>query len=375
MRARYPDVSQLLRQKTNDLPVFCFIPRSIQAAAQRFREGFPGRVLYAVKANPDRDVLSWIAQAGIDAFDTASISEIALARSVVSSAHCAYNHPIKPRASLLTAYRDWGIRDFVVDHAAELQKLFQELDSDIVIQVRVVTPNSKARVSFNEKFGALPPEAASLLRAIKERGATPALTMHVGWQTVDPQAFAAAVHLLATVAAEAGVKPHYLNVGGGFPSLLMPAHLRIEDFFRAISSAQASESTLAGVPLRCEPGSAIVTTGGGVLTQVLLVKEQSIYLNDGIYGALAELLHSKIQPPTRVYTRDGDKRTGTLRSFRTFGPTCDSFDASPVPFELPASIREGDWLYLESMGAYSAPLITDFNGLGAHEFAILDSTS
>jgi hypothetical protein len=26
------------------------------------------------------------------------------------------------------------------------------------------------------------------------------------------------------------------------------------------------------------------------------------------------------------------------------------------------------------MGAYSAPLITDFNGLGAHEFAILDST-
>ena len=331
-------------------------------------------MLYAVKANPDRDVLGWIAQAGIDAFDTASIPEIALAKSVVSHAHCAYNHPIKPRTSLVAAYKDWGVRDFVVDHAAELQKLFQELDSDIVVQVRVVTPNSKARVSFNEKFGALPAEAASLLRAVKERGAIPALTMHVGWQTVDPQAFAAAVHLLATVAAEAGVRPHYLNVGGGFPSLLMPSHLRIEDFFEAISSAHASENALTGVPLRCEPGSAIVTTGGGVLTQVLLVKEQSIYLNDGIYGALAELLHSKLQPPTRVFTRDGEERTGTLRSFRTFGPTCDSFDASPVPFEVPASTREGDWLYLESMGAYSAPLITNFNGLGAHDFAILDST-
>ncbi len=329
--------------------------------------------MYAVKANPDRDVLSWIAQAGIDAFDTASIPEIALAKSVVSNAHCAYNHPVKPRVALATAYKDWGVRDFVVDHAAELQKLFQELDSDIVVQVRVVTPNSNARVSFNEKFGASPVEAASLLRAVKERGAIPALTMHVGWQTFDPQAFAAAVHLLATVAAAAGVRPHYLNVGGGFPSLLMPAHLRIEDFFAAISRAHASEAALTGVPLHCEPGSALVTSGGAVLTQVLLVKEHSIYLNDGIYGALAELLHSKLQPPTRVYTREGEERTGPLRSFRTFGPTCDSFDASPVPFEVPENTREGDWLYLESMGAYSAPLITDFNGLGAHDFAILDS--
>jgi ornithine decarboxylase len=374
VRARYSDVSQLLRQKTTDIPVFCFLPHRIQAAAQRFCAGFPGKVLYAVKANPDRDVLGWIALAGIDAFDTASIPEISLAKSVVANAHCAYNHPIKPRASLVTAYKDWGVRDFVVDHGAELEKLFQELDSDIVVQVRVATPNSKARVSFNEKFGASPAEAASLLRAVQQRGAIPALTMHVGWQTVDPQAFAAAVRLLASVAGEAGVRPHYLNVGGGFPSLLMPSHLRIEDFFEAIRSAHASQPALTGVPLRCEPGSAIVTAGGGVLTQVLLVKEQSIYLNDGIYGALAELLHSKVQPPTRVYTREGEERTGALRSFRTFGPTCDSFDVSPVPFEVPATTREGDWLYLECMGAYSAPLITDFNGLGAHEFAILDST-
>ena len=120
MRARYSDVSQLLRQKTDDLPVFCFLPHRIEAATRRFCAGFPGKVMYAVKANPDRDVLSWIAQAGIDAFDTASIPEIALAKSVVSTAHCAYNHPIKPRASLVTAYKNWGVRDFVVDHTAEL---------------------------------------------------------------------------------------------------------------------------------------------------------------------------------------------------------------------------------------------------------------
>jgi ornithine decarboxylase len=373
VRTRYTSVAHLLRAKTTDTPVFCLFPQRIRTVARHFREQFPGEVMYAVKANPDRDVLGWITEAGIEAFDTASLSEIALARSVLSSARCAYNHPVKPRASIGAAYKVWGIRDFVVDHVAELEKVFQEIaPHDVVVQVRVATPNLKAKVSFNEKFGASPAEAATLLRTVVSRGATPALTMHVGWQTTDPQAYANGVQLLAAVASAAGVRPDYVNVGGGFPSVLMPPGLRLEDFFDAIRRAHAAEPEISTVPLRCEPGSAIVTSGGSVLTQVLLVKEQSIYLNDGIYGALAELLHSKLQPPTRVFTRDAEERTGPLRRYRVFGPTCDSFDASPVPFEVPADTREGDWLFLGSMGAYSAPLITDFNGLGAHDYVILE---
>ncbi len=372
MRAEYPSVEQLLRGKTTDTPVFCLLPKRIRAAAEQFRRGFSGEVMYAVKANPDPQVIGWLVQAGIESFDTASLSEIELVRQVLPGARCSYNHPIKPRASIVAAHKTFGIRDYVVDHVAELQKLFEEIGRDIVVQVRVATSNSTAKVSFNEKFGATPEEAVRLLRRISEHGATPALTMHVGWQTIDPEAFAAAVRLLAEISDNAGVYPEYLNVGGGFPSLLMPAGMHLQQFFDAIDGAHSSSPSVASVPLRCEPGSALVTTGGAVLAQVLLVKEQALYLNDGIYGALAELLHSKFQPPTRVYRRDGEPRTGSLREFKIFGPTCDSFDVSPVPFILPGDVVEGDWLFLESMGAYSAPLITDFNGLGAHDFAILD---
>jgi ornithine decarboxylase len=361
VRAHYSNVSQLLRQKTSDLPVFCLLPDNIRTDAQRFRAGFPGEVMYAVKANPDREVLGWLAEAGIAAFDTASLTEIELARSIKADAHCAFNHPIKPRKALAQAYQRWGIRDYVADHRAELEKLFEELGHDLIVQVRVALPNPKARVSFNEKFGASPQEAVALLRAVRQAGAAAALTMHLGWQSTDPESFADGVKLLAGIAADAGVQPQYINVGGGFPSLLMPEDLRIEDFFAAIR----------GAPLKCEPGSALVTNGAAVLAQVLLVKEQAIYLNDGIYGAMAELLHSRMQPPTQVFSYDGTPRDAPVRSFRVFGPTCDSFDVSPAPFGLPADIREGDWLCLSSMGAYSLPLITDFNGLGAHEFAIL----
>jgi ornithine decarboxylase len=43
----------------------------------------------------------------------------------------------------------------------------------------------------------------------------------------------------------------------------------------------------------------------------------------------------------------------------------------PVQFSLPGAIREGDWLDISMMGAYSNVLITDFNGLGEHEYAII----
>jgi ornithine decarboxylase len=369
--ASYADAAALLRRKTTDKPVFCFHPQRLRDAAQRFVAGFPGEVLYAVKANPHPAVLGWLVEGGIRAFDVASLAEIALARRVRPGVHCSYNHPVKPRHAIATAWHDHGVRDFVVDHARELDKLESLAGPGMVIQVRVAAPNPHATISFNAKFGATPAQAVALLRRVAALGATPAVSTHIGYQTTDPRAFAAAMPLLAAVAADAGVRPAYINLGGGFPSVLMPAGCALEDFFAAIRGARAKLGALADVPLRCEPGSALAHPGGGVLTQVLLVREDAVFVNSGVYGALAELIHSKIQPPLRVLTPQGDLREGAPRAFTVFGPTCDSYDAIPVPFSLPREIREGDWLELGMMGAYSNILITDFNGLGEHDYAML----
>ena len=57
----------------------------------------------------------------------------------------------------------------------------------------------------------------------------------------------------------------------------------------------------------------------------------------------------------------------TTASFRLFGPTCDSMDAIPGPFELPADIAEGDIIEIGMLGAYGTALATDFNGFGTVE--------
>ena len=370
-RLHYPSVVELLRQKSTETPVLCYFPHRVRSAVEEFVRLFPGEVLYAVKANPDPDLVRWVIEGGVRAFDAASLSEIALVRGLLPEGRCAYNHPVKSRESIRRAWRDFGVRDFVVDHAAELEKLLEETGTDITVQVRVAVANAAAAVSFNGKFGATPADAAALMRLVIARGARAALTMHVGWQTTDPQAYANGIRTFAQVSEAAAVRPAYLNVGGGFPSVLMPRHRTLKDFMDAIVAASTLAFAGSPPPLWCEPGSALVTSGGAVLAHVLLVKDAAVYLNDGIYGALAELIHSKIQPPTRVLTRDGQERTGVTRRYRVFGPTCDSADESPAPFDLPAGTREGDWLLLEDLGAYSAPLITNFNGLGEHEYAII----
>lgn len=367
----FDSVEQLLARKRDAMPVFCFHPQGFRAAARQFTAQFPGTVLYAVKANPHPRVLQWLIDGGIRAFDTASIGELALVRGILPEADCSYNHPVKPRDAIEVAWRQFGIRDFVIDHPAELDKLLAVVGNEIVVQVRVAAPNPHATISFNSKFGASPELAVTLLQAIARRGATPALCTHIGYQTTDPMAYARGLQLLAQVAAQAGVRPRYINIGGGFPSLLMPQDKTLDDFFAAIAAARRGLRDIADVPLKCEPGSALTHPGGTVLTQVVLVKEDSVHINDGVYGAMAEMIHAKAQPPTRVLAADGSERRSTLRPYKVFGPTCDSYDVMPARFLLPDTVREGDWLVLATMGAYSNVLISDFNGLGAHQFAIV----
>ena len=367
----FDSVAQLLARKTTDTPVFCFFPQRFRAAARGFVAQFPGEVLYAVKANPHPLVLQWLIEGGIRAFDTASLGEIELVRGILPGAHCSFNHPVKPRLAILAAWRDLGIRDFVIDHPAELDKVLAAAGSQLVIQVRVAAQNPHATISFNSKFGATPEQAVLLLRAIRQCGATPALCTHIGYQTTEPEAYAQGLRLLAEVAATAGVRPSYINIGGGFPSLLLPAGKSLEDYFVAIGQARRELAGIADLPLKCEPGSALTHAGGAVLTQVVLVKEQAVHINDGVYGAMAEMIHVKTQPPTRVISAAGVERSAALRPYTVFGPTCDSYDVMPARFLLPESICEGDWLVLDMMGAYSNVLISDFNGLGAHQFAVI----
>ena len=370
----FASVAEAISSLRPQEPLMCLCPDVFRAEARRFASGFPGDVHYAVKANPYPGILHWLSEGGVTGFDVASIAEIELVRSELGQrAHLAFNHPVKSRADIDTAYRVHGVRDFVIDHEKELAKLADICGRDVTVQVRIGRSNPDSEVDLNAKFGCDGQMAASLMRQAADLGFDVALAMHVGWQAREPKAWRESMAMGAGAAAAAGVTLKYANLGGGYPSVLMPQGRTLEDFFEVIRLAKAEY--LPATRLNCEPGSALVWRGCETVAQVVLRKEDRVYLNDGVYGAMHEVMYTKVSQPAIAFSAKGDPLTGSQVPLVVCGPTCDSIDMLPQPVSLPASLDEDDYVVFGWMGAYSNALLTTFNGLGALDYATVDELS
>jgi len=356
---RFASVADVIARLNPSYPVFCVFPDVLRARAREFVDGFPGTVLYAVKCNPHPYVLKALWEGGVRHFDTASIFEIAKVSEQLPEAHCYFNHPVKGRGALEAAADVYGLKDYVVDTFSELDKVTEIAGTDITIEVRIATPKGSAVYDLSSKFGAAPDEAVALLTEASRRGCRTAIAFHVGSQCLDPDAYRVAMEMSAEVAARAGVKLEYLDVGGGFPAVYKKETPPLSTYFDVIQAAY--ERLGLELPLFAEPGRALVADACSVLTQVHLRKGDSLYINDGIYGCLSEIRDGDLDPPVRAISKSGPVE-GPMQSFRIFGPTCDSLDVLKQTFDLPESIGEGDWIEFGLMGAYSIGMQTGFNG-------------
>lgn len=367
-QAAFATVDAMVRTLAPSYPVMCLHPAALRQSARAFLDGFPGRVLYAVKCNPDPQVIRILAAAGISHFDTASLPEVALVKELLPDATCYFNHPVKNRAAIESAHHVYDVRHFVIDSHEELAKIMActakagGKAADLVIQVRLATAPGYATFDLSLKFGAPLAQAVGLLRAVVAAGAQPALSFHVGSQCTTPEAYAHALREAGSVLAEAGVVPAYVNVGGGFPAHYRGSSLPpLTTFFETIGREVKALHLPEGSNTLCEPGRALVVEGATLVVQIQLRKGDSLYVNDGIFGSLSELSVARLTPPVRLIRPAGPPANQT-RAFRIFGPTCDSADVLPLPFELPGDATEGDWIEIGQVGAYSNALASHFNG-------------
>lgn len=353
-------------------PIHCLYPQVLERQAKFFLEHFPGRTLYAVKCNPDRDVLRYLHAFGVRDFEVASRNEIDLVLATVGSARLYFMHPVKARGAIRHAYAR-GVRDFAFDCRDELMKIAGETGraADLGLHLRIRVGNEEAALNLSSKFGAEADEAAALLKEARGMARRLGVCFHVGSQCTAPGAFRKALHRAAKIIAAAGVTIDVLDVGGGFPGpypgFTTP---QLPRFFDAIRKAIA-DFGLSAPALWCEPGRALVTEAGSVLARVELRKGDWLYLNDGTYGSLFDAGRLSWRYPTRL-VRPGGEAAKTLKPFHFFGPTCDGLDAMPGPFLLPADVREGDWIEIQNLGGYGLSMRTAFNGFTTDLSAIVE---
>jgi ornithine decarboxylase len=364
-RPDWSDPAQYLRSNRPDTPVLFFRPHVLHDTARAFLAGFDGLVTYAVKANDTVEVLDNLIAAGITGFDVASPHEMRLVRRLSPTAALHYNNPVRSPAELAVA-RASGVVSYSIDDEGELNKLLASGPAKgIEVAVRLKLPVAGAAYDFGTKFGVLPDQAVALLRRVAQLGFIPAMTFHVGTQCADPKAWHSYIHAAADVTARAGVALARLNVGGGFASHRTGMAPDLAPIFAMIrASVDVAFGPFPPV-LVCEPGRAMVADAYTLAARVKAVRaDGSVFLNDGIYGNLAELAQIGVTDRITALDAKGAKRTAPLRPRVVFGPTCDSLDRLPTEIPLPSDLAEGDYVLFDGIGAYSTAMATRFNGYG-----------
>src|SRR6187549_4127923 len=96
-------------------PVTLLRPHAAKRAARFFAEKFPGKSLYAVKANPSPELLQLLWDSGITHYDVASIAEVRLVRALLPQATLCFMHPVKTKSAIAEAYSQHGVRTFSLD--------------------------------------------------------------------------------------------------------------------------------------------------------------------------------------------------------------------------------------------------------------------
>jgi ornithine decarboxylase len=364
--ATLPSVDELVAVERPEVPMHCLRPATVQATTRDFVEAFPGDVLYAVKCNPEPAMLRAVRAGGVAHFDCASIGEIALVRQMFPDASIHFMHPVKSRSSIREAWARHTVRDFVLDSTEELAKILHEtaatdVAGDLGLIVRLAMPKGSAVLDLSGKFGAPPTLAAELLRAARPHAARLGLSFHVGSQCLEPLAWRNALGVTGAVIRDGGVAIEVIDVGGGFPVPYPDVQPPPLGAYIAEIEAGFDRLGLPDAQLWAEPGRALVAGGGSMVVQVQHRRDDALYINDGVYGALADAGALGFRYPVRLI-RPAGPPSGELVGYSFFGPTCDSADAMRGPFHLPVDITEGDWIEIGQLGAYGGCLRTAFNG-------------
>ena len=167
---KFKTVNELVNSLKPECPVYCIRLNEIKKSVKFFKDNFPGKILYAVKTNPNEKIIKQIIASGVEEFDVASLNEIKLIKKINTKSKLHFMHTIKSKESISSAYFNYGVKSFSLDTKDELRKILNATNqgNDLELFVRIAISNEHAEIDLSRKFGALPSEALGLVRLCKE---------------------------------------------------------------------------------------------------------------------------------------------------------------------------------------------------------------
>ncbi|KAL8946360.1 MAG: hypothetical protein Q9222_007229 [Ikaeria aurantiellina] len=323
---------------------------------------------YAVKCNPDTEVLRLLAALGTG-FDCASKAEIEQVLALgVDPSRIIYAQPCKTKSYVRWAATH-SVKQMTFDNADELYKIKAHFP-DAELFLRILTDDSSSLCRLSLKFGASLDCTKELLQLAKDLNLNVVgVSFHVGSGASDPQSFIKAVQdsrIVFDQAATIGYDLKTLDVGGGFSGDTF------EEMALVLSNA-LDDHFPSSVRVIGEPGRYYVSSAFTLACNVIARRDMydvatgltsyMLYLNDGVYGNFSSIIFDHQHPQARILRKHNNyKGNHNPTDYSIWGPSCDGIDLIAGQCTLNGVLDVGDWLYFEDMGAYTKCSATKFNG-------------
>lgn len=356
--------------KDHGTPLFVIDHAELRKNYALFRKHFPRiQTYYAVKVNSDPAVVETFYKLG-GSFDVASMQEFHTVYRLIEKLpsqerqdfildKIIYANPIKPVETLQELDRYKPLVTY--DNEEEIRKIATHApNAGLALRLRV--PNTGSMVELSSKFGALPGEAVQLITCAHDYGLTvEGLSFHVGSQCTNPENYIQALHLSAGIFAEAksrGFNLQLLDIGGGFPAAYDASVPKIGSLAKKINY-ELDRLFPKTVEILAEPGRFLVASAGSAVSKIIGKAVRSgklcYYVDDGVYHTYSGIIFDHCTYRMKSF------KSGPTQLCAVFGPTCDALDTISLAEQLP-DLKMGDYLYSNTIGAYSAASSTHFNG-------------
>ena len=356
---------ELLGVAESHLNAYVYDVESIAAAVSRLREMTSvSRILYAVKANFNAEVLRALADRSVD-FDCVSPGEVECLRAVLPDDgrnRILFTPNFAPREEY-----EWGLNAGVrvtLDSLYPLkawpelfegQELFIRMDPDRGggHHKHVVTSGSES------KFGVSLAELDELCALVDESGATiTGIHAHSGSGILDPGNWQKVANSLL-MAAKRFPTVRVLDLGGGIgvPDRRGDPEFDLSELDSQLGAFKAANPEYE---LWLEPGRYLVSQAGVLLTHVTQLKQKDEHCFVGVSTGLNSLIRPALYDAWHEIVNLTKLNEPATQKATVVGPICESGDKFGTDRNMP-QCEENDVILVANAGAYGHVMSSRYN--------------
>jgi diaminopimelate decarboxylase/aspartate kinase len=356
---------QLLDIASGELNAYVYDRESVEEAARSLMElNNVDRILYAVKANFNADLLGTLAAAGVD-FECVSPGEVGWLEEIIPGFNLSrvlFTPNFAPREEY-----EWGFQkglQVTLDNLYPLQA-WPELFAGQKLFIRVDPGQGRGHhehvktAGVHSKFGVPRFEVEELVRLVEAAGAEViGIHAHSGSGILDPDNW-------RTVAAElVQVAAHFpsvqtIDLGGGLGVPEKPGDEPF-DLARLDDTLAEIRKVYPQYKLWLEPGRFLVAPAGVLLTRVTQTKGKGDMRYIGVGTGMNSLIRPALYGAYHEIVNLTRADEAPIETVTVVGPICETGDRLGSDRLLPPTL-EGDVILVANAGAYGYVMSSNYN--------------